>query len=78
MDVTLQCQYCGKEWEQTNFTNSDMMFLRCIKSGCNDKNIRVRQLDKVKVDYYQGAPPFPEKKEAVKHNDEWPNWGGGY
>lgn len=66
MRYFLECMYCGNKWEENYIYPSDMP--KCKQ--CGDKNIKVRDNARDKIDYYQGSPPFP------KDDDGYP-WGGG-
>lgn len=49
------CEYCNHSW-QTNYKPNQEVYC----SVCKDKNIKVIDLARSKIDYYQGCPPFPD------------------
>lgn len=61
MQIKGTCTYCGTV-EYINMKYEEMLdYIRC--SYCNHSKLtfsKVRPEDK--IDYYQGSPPFPEKK----------------
>lgn len=61
MVVEMECTYCGQKWQETTMNPTSLVNTRCSK--CGDKTIRMKDVTKTKVDYYQGCPPFPAKKE---------------
>jgi hypothetical protein len=61
MHIEVECTYCGHKWRDNVLTQSEMVSLRCVNGRCFDSNLKVRDLSKTKVDYYQGSPPFPIK-----------------
>ena len=59
MQLRLTCKYCGHCW--FDIANKiDVDNIRCVK--CRDKNITVKRLEDVKIDYYQGSPPFANRE----------------
>ncbi len=63
----LSCQYCANRWFLDYMPNEQP---KCDR--CNDTNIRVKDLAKSKIDYYQGAPAFEEKTKEIKLEDPDP------
>lgn len=57
MKLEIECRYCGfkviKEYYSKTFTKGSS----CEK--CKDTNLIVRDLEKTKIDQYQGCPEFP-------------------
>jgi hypothetical protein len=49
----LICQYCGFSW-LVSYTPQHSVY--CSK--CKDGNIRAKNLETDKIDYYAGSPPF--------------------
>lgn len=56
MLVEIECTYCGFKTERQLYIKSN---ITCDK--CGDKKVKLRDRDREKIDYYQGAPEFPEK-----------------
>jgi hypothetical protein len=71
--LLLICQYCGKDWQVSVYSMASIQGERC--PTCKDQNIRVRDLSKSDIDYYQGAPAFSEK-ETKSDNYPWDGSGG--
>lgn len=75
MRVDMECTYCGKKWHLDNPTQYDLMSVKC--GVCSDKNIKMKDSVKDKVDYYKGSPPFPpptpkkKKSEYVYYPDDY-------
>lgn len=59
MLVDVECTYCGQKWEENVYNQSSLHDMKC--KYCKDKNLKFKDKDKSKIDYYQGCPPFPEK-----------------
>ena len=53
------CTYCAKEWFLEVVSKRQLANLECTK--CKDKHPVVKEYES--VDYYQGAPPFPDKSK---------------
>lgn len=68
MIIELECTYCGHIWQKQVYNTSGSEAMRCINGNCNDYRLKVKDVNKSKVDYYKGSPPFPPKKD----------WEGGY
>ena len=68
IEIQLECTYCGNKWNATAWSKVEIDSMICSK--CKDSRLVVRDRTS-KVDYYQGSPPFPEKK---KQDNGWP-WG---
>lgn len=63
MPFDLECLYCGKKWRENYFSSYSKP--RC--GVCNDRNIRIKEvLPHEKIDYYEGCPPYEDKKENKK------------
>ena len=60
----LTCQYCNSQWKQDYVYKTD---LHC--KTCKDRNIRVIDTRVDKIDYYEGSPPFPPKKEPITYDN---------
>jgi hypothetical protein len=61
MKVRLICKYCDHKWEESFY------YERTIKcSVCGDKNIKVINLDKNKVDYYKGDKTDESERDSGK------------
>lgn len=69
MRVELECTYCGKKWEKIAYNKQSIESEVC--SRCKDTNLKVRDLDTTKVDYYQGCPPFPSKDSKDDAGFPW-------
>jgi Zn finger protein HypA/HybF involved in hydrogenase expression len=54
----LTCWYCNFSWE-TNYIGKDDS--QCSK--CKDTNIKVVDLQRTKIDTYEGSPDFPDDKK---------------
>lgn len=71
MIVDIECTYCGKKWSRLIYARESLDSEKCSK--CNDKNLKVRDQAKSKIDYYGGSPPFPVEMadifEAYRHYD---------
>lgn len=59
MDVDMQCTYCGKKWRLIAQSQWELMNAKC--GVCGDKHIKMKDLSKETINYYQGSPPFPNK-----------------
>lgn len=59
MKMLLICKYCDHHWQHYVYDDS-----KTICPVCGDKNIRFKDMNDTKVDYYIGCPPFP-KTETV-------------
>jgi DNA-directed RNA polymerase subunit RPC12/RpoP len=70
MDIGLECTYCGHKWEKTFYNKHSIEAERCPR--CKDASLKVKDLAKTKVDYYQDSPPFPPKKDD---DGGWSNGG---
>lgn len=53
MDVHITCNYCDEKW---GLTIKSKNIAPC--KVCNSKDLKVVELDKLKVDYYVGCLPF--------------------
>ena len=83
MTVHATCRYCGKEWEESNYSEFYLSRLQC--RVCKDKNIKLKKIEDSKVDYYVGCPDFPKKEDKkeevddysspVYHNPDLYGWG---
>jgi Zn finger protein HypA/HybF involved in hydrogenase expression len=56
---SLECNYCGYQWEENwlNVNNPPS----CSK--CSDKNLKIKDNSKTKIDYYAGPPPFAKEED---------------
>lgn len=59
MIIEMECEYCGNKWEAGAIELADIGRPICLK--CGDKNIKLKDASKSKVDYYQGSPAFSKK-----------------
>jgi transcription elongation factor Elf1 len=88
MKIELECTYCGKKWEATVYNKQMIEAMSCSK--CGDSNLKVRDLAVAKidtystkenavskVDYYQGCPPFPEKKRTQDWGEMYDDYAPG-
>ena len=66
MKLELECTYCGHRWVKDFYNKHSATHERC--PHCKDSNLKARDVKESKVDYYQGCPPFPEKKEKDRWN----------
>jgi len=69
LEIQIECTYCGNKWNATSWSKTEIDSMICPK--CKDSRLIVRDRTS-KVDYYQGSPPFPPKKQ-----DDFP-WGMHY
>lgn len=69
MKVHITCKYCGHFWEKSVGPLWDPRYAECVK--CHDKNLVVRDVADMKIDTYQGAPPFEEDKTNQYDNSEY-------
>lgn len=60
MYVELECTYCGFKWEESVSTKAEIDEMACIHGNCGDTNLKVRDVARTKIDYYQGSPPFQD------------------
>ena len=61
MKMQITCNYCDYKWEQ--FIYSSMKdSLKCDR--CGDKQLRVRDIADIKVDYYLDCTPFPNDSDS--------------
>lgn len=68
MRVSIECKYCGCKWEDNIYNTSDKT---CDNGNCNSKNLIFKEItSNSKIDYYQGAPPFPPKEISLKNEFE--------
>lgn len=74
MTLDLECMYCGHKWEKTAYDRRSIESATCPK--CKDSNLKVRDRDTSKVDYYKGSPPFPPK--PIKLDTGFPWSMGGF
>lgn len=59
MNVELECTYCGHKWIKDVYNQHAVLHESCPR--CKDSNLKARDLNKSKVDYYKGCPPFETK-----------------
>lgn len=52
----LTCKYCDYKFEVEYYSIASAQFDRCKK--CGDKNLKIEEITKSKIDYYEGCPPF--------------------
>jgi len=64
---SFECTYCGKKWEAAPTLAEEIASAKC--GACKDTNLIIKDLRKSKIDYYQGTPPFPEKKEEPEQHN---------
>lgn len=67
MTLLLECTYCGKTWQRTFYSQEEAKNESCSK--CGDKQLKAKEANKAKVDYYEGCPPFPPKDQSVNLQD---------
>ena len=60
------CNYCDSRWTKTVYNKITIMGERCSK--CNDKQLKIIDLDKDKIDYYQGSPAFKKEDELLDYD----------
>jgi hypothetical protein len=70
MQVEIECTYCGHKEQDDVYNQYSLHGRRCKK--CKDSNLKFKDLTQTKIDYYQGCPPFPEKKEKKASSDDQP------
>ncbi len=58
--MLFRCNYCDHSWRKQVYS-AESADKKCLK--CDDRNLVVKELDKYRVDAYQGCPEFPEKKK---------------
>lgn len=56
----LTCEYCGHIWKIDYIPTE---YTWCEK--CKDHHIKVKDLSKHQIDYYQGSPAFEEKTKEI-------------
>lgn len=61
MMVKILCHYCGMDWTCNLYSKSAVGSLKCLR--CGDKNLKLIDLDRTKIDYYAGSPPFPDEEK---------------
>jgi transcription elongation factor Elf1 len=62
MIIHLTCTYCNHQWERYIPKKSEMGYLNCIR--CGDKQLKIKDSEKSKTDYYAGAPEFPQSRDT--------------
>lgn len=55
------CTYCNFRWDAIS-TPANVYKQSCPK--CHDRKLIVREWNRSKIDYYYGAPDFPEPEES--------------
>lgn len=55
------CTYCNFKWDLIS-TPANVYKKACAK--CGDTKLIVREWNRSKIDYYFGAPDFPEESDA--------------
>lgn len=55
------CTYCNFKWDSVS-TPANVYKKSCPK--CSDTKLIVREWNRSRIDYYYGAPPFPEPEES--------------
>lgn len=65
MIYKLTCKYCGHSWEAFSYNIAALKEKKCTR--CDDRHIRIQEIDDTKIDTYVGSPPFPKKK--VEENE---------
>lgn len=77
MEVDLTCTYCDHKWITFVATKRLLNDLICPK--CGDASLKVKNTAEiVKIDYYQGSPPFPDGKTKEQElQDELAEMYGG-
>lgn len=75
MQYLLTCLYCNNSWRIKVYSNIKLEG-KCSK--CHDTNISIKELDKSRIDAYQGCPPFAEKnkQQIVLDIPDYPHWVG--
>ena len=66
MKVQFTCRYCNYKWREDVYSGV-VSNKKCEK--CCDTNLEVVELDKYRIDSYQGCPPFEDKKKKPEPND---------
>lgn len=61
MKVELECTYCGHKWIYEGYNRLSIVSEKCKK--CKDANLKAKDLDVSKIDYYAGSPPFADEFE---------------
>lgn len=65
MEIKFTCKYCNYKWVKKMYNYENSTSIKCPM--CSDKSIIAKEVDNgSKVDYYAGAPAFPEKIEEKK------------
>lgn len=74
MQIEATCEYCGHRWEIRPIER----IITC--PICKDKNVKIKDLSKHKIDYYQGSPPFKNLNDKEDDGDGGDGWGtdGGF
>jgi len=57
----IQCEYCGAVWWEQIFLDSSGKPNEVKCNKCGDKNVFIKDPDKI-IDLYKGCPPFPNEK----------------
>ena len=79
MEVKITCWYCDHTVYKTVYDQRGLQDLTCII--CKDPNLIIKDVAKDRLDTYAGSPPFEDKKDSDKFENEsikapyW-NWGG--
>lgn len=74
MLITVECLYCGYEWEKQIYSEMSMKGAKC--SRCGDNLLRTKH-PQDKVDYYAGAPEFKKEDDDGGEGNNG-DWGGGF
>ena len=61
MKLELTCTYCGHKWIHEGYNRQSVASEKC--KICKDQNLKAKDLDVTKVDYYAGSPPFAQDLE---------------
>lgn len=62
--LELECKYCGAKFNKNVYSYNSLEYEKCFKCGSSD--FMYKDLNKDKIDYYQGAPAFPQEKKDEK------------
>lgn len=63
------CRYCDYTWNIDYMPTSKPI---CWK--CSDTNIRIIDLERDKIDYYAGSPPFVESEHPTDEPIKLSDW----
>lgn len=69
MLLEITCNYCNYKWEKNLYMKESIAAEIC--PSCKDTNLKVKDYNQDKIDYYVGSPPFKDKEEEKDDNTDF-------